>query len=338
MKKFSSVLATSTASLLFAVSIIVPSVSAATTKAPTANPSNTGQALEIAPPVISLTANPGQTLKVQISLRDISSGNLLVSSQFNDFVAAGEDGTPKIILNDDSNNPYSMKTWFAPVAPLLMIPRQIQSLPVTINVTANASPGGHYGVIRFTGTAPELHGTGVSLSASLGSLVLITVSGKTTETMSVVGFSVNHNGKTGSVLESGPLQFVERLKNSGNVHEQPTGQVTVSDMFGKTIGAVNVNVPPRNILPQSIRKFDQPFDSTVIGTKKLFGRYHATLKVTYGATKQVLTASIVFWVIPYKLIGIAIVVIVGGFFALRYLIKYYNRRIITKAQKSTRTK
>src|SRR5438105_15027462 len=74
---------------------------------PTSNPANTGQALEIAPPVINLTANPGQTIKTQILLRDISSGSLIVTGQANDFVAAGEDGTPKVILNEEANNPYS---------------------------------------------------------------------------------------------------------------------------------------------------------------------------------------------------------------------------------------
>ncbi len=324
--------------LVMGYSVVALPVSAlAATPAP--SPSPPGQALEIAPPVVTLSANPGQSITTQISLRDISSGNLSVSGQVNDFVAAGEDGTPKILLNDDSGNPYSIKAWIAPLPTFLMAPRQIKSLPVTINVPANASPGGHYGVIRFTATPPELHGTGVSLSASLGALMLLTVNGKTTENMSVAQLSVSHNGKTGTLFESAPLNFTERLKNNGNIHEEPTGQVVVKDMFGKTVGADNINVPPRNVLPQSIRKFEQPFDSTVIGNKKLFGRYHADLKVTYGSTSQhVLTASLVFWVIPYRLIGIVIVVLVVGFFVLRFAIRRYNNRIISKAQKPTTKK
>jgi hypothetical protein len=316
-------------SLLVGGMSIAPAALAATTPS---NTSGAGQALEIAPPVITLSGNPGQTIKTQISLRDISSGNLLVSSQVNDFVAAGEDGTPKILLNDDTNNPYTLKNWITPIPSLLMVPKQIKSLPVTITIPATASPGGHYGVIRFTATPPELHGTGVSLSASLGSLVLITVNGKTYEKVSVAELSANHGGKTGTLFESTPINFVERLKNTGNIHEQPVGQVTITDMFGKKVAAVNVNLPPRNILPQSTRKFSEPLDSTVIGNKKLFGRYHANLLVTYGASKQTLTASMTFWVIPYRLIIGVIVLLVGGFFVARYLIQRYNRRIISKAQ------
>jgi hypothetical protein len=320
------------------IGIYAPSALAATPPkaAPTPPPTNTnaGQALEIAPPVITLSADPGKSIKTQISLRDISSTNLLVKGQVNDFVAAGEDGTPKILLDDaDTNNPFSIKGWVSPLPDLLMIPKQIKNLPVTINVPANASPGGHYGVIRFTATPPELKGTGVSLSASLGSLVLINVSGDVKESMNVQEFTVTHKGKAGKLFESAPVSFTEKLKNTGNTHEQPTGQVVVKDMFGKKIGAVNVNLPPRNVLPNSVRKFEQPLDSSVIGNKKLFGRYTADLVVTYGAKKQTTSSSLSFWIIPYRLVIAVILVLIIGFFILRFFIQRYNRRIISRASR-----
>jgi hypothetical protein len=295
-----------------------------------------GQALEIAPPVVNLTADPGQTIKTQISLRDVSKGKLVVKGQVNDFVASGEDGTPKILLEDNDSNPYSLKKWISPLPELLLNPKQIENLPVTIKVPMNASPGGYYGVIRFTATPPELDGNGVSLSASLGALVLLKVNGNVKENLSIEEFSMNSPGKSGSLFESTPLQFVERIKNTGNMHEQPTGQITITDMFGKKVATVNINLPPRNILPQSIRKFEQSLDSSVLGDKKLFGKYTAELRVTYGANNQVVTSSKTFWVIPYTLIGIIILLVVGGFITLRILIKRYNRHIIKKAQKSHR--
>lgn len=296
----------------------------------------TGQALEIAPPVINLTANPGQVIKTQISLRDISSGKLRVKGQVNDFVAAGEDGTPKILLDEENAepNPYSLKAWIAPLPELILEPRQIRQLPVTINVPANAAPGGYYGVVRFTATPPELEGTGVSLSASLGSLILVRVNGAATEKLDIEEFFVSKNedgAKAATLFQSAPVKFTQRIKNSGNIHEQPAGQVTITDMFGKKIAAVNVNLPPRNVLPASIRKFEQPLDSSVIGNKRLFGKYTAELSLTYGANKQTVSDSITFWVVPYKLIGFIILGLIGGFFLLRFLIQRYNRRIIGKA-------
>ncbi len=82
----------------------------------------------------------------------------------------------------------------------LLVPRQIKSLPLNIEVPASAAPGGYFGVVRFTGTAPELKGTGVSLSASLGSLVLVRVNGNAKEKLDVAEFSVNQGGKPGKSI------------------------------------------------------------------------------------------------------------------------------------------
>jgi hypothetical protein len=299
-------------------------------KAP-ANPAY-GQALEIAPPVVYLNVSPGQVAKTQILLRDISSGDLIVTGEANDFTAAGEDGTPKLLLGEEAaNNPYSMKKWVAAPASLRLIPKEVKTMSITINVPKDASPGGHYGIIRFTATPPSLKNSGVSLSTSLGALLLVTVSGPVSEKLSITDFSVNHAGKTASVFQSGPLSFVERIKNEGNVHEQPSGQIAITDMFGRKVASLNVNLPPRNILPQSTRKFEQPLDKTVIGNKRLFGRYSAKLSVNYGKDKQTISSSMNFWVIPYRLVAIVIAALVIGFFLLRFAIKRYNRFIIGKS-------
>jgi hypothetical protein len=334
-KKFASLtlLTTFVVSLLATTS---PVVLAATKPAAATNPANNGQALEIAPPVIYLNVSPGQTINTQILIRDISSGTLLVTGQVNDFVASGQDGTPKVLLDNDANNPYGLKTWVAPLPKLLLIPREIKSLPVTIHVPADASPGGHYGVVRFTASAPSLEGSGVSLSASLGSLLLLTVSGNITQSLTTQQFTVSKNGKAGSVFQSGPLSFDETLKNNGNVHVQPVGQVIITDMFGKKFAAVNVNSPPGNILPGSTRKFTQALDRAVIGNKRMFGRYTAKMQVTYGTDKKILTASTTFWVIPYQLIAFVILGIIAAFFILRFALRRYNRYIRNQTTKQSR--
>lgn len=300
--------------------------------AATANPS--GQALEIAPPILTLTANPGQTLKTSIELRDVSASSLVVTNQVNDFVAAGEDGSPQILTGDTSNDPFSMKDWIQPLQALTLVPKEIETLPVTINVPASASPGGHYSIIRFTGTAPELKGTGVSLSASLGALVLLTVNGQLHDNLSVQEFSANDGGKPSTFFESAPITFVARLKNNGNIQEEPSGHIIVTDMFGKIVAGVNINIPPRNVLPASIRKFTGALDKSVIGNKRLFGKYKAVMSLTYGSvSKQSLTSTMSFWVIPYRLIGIIVVAILVAFFALRFLIQRYNRYILSNAHR-----
>ena len=103
-----------------------------------------GQALEIGPPILNLSANPGQTIKANLSLRDISSGSLIVTNQINDFVAGGEDGTPKILLDTTTPSAYSIREWITPIPQMLLKTREIRIVPVTISVPKNASPGGYY--------------------------------------------------------------------------------------------------------------------------------------------------------------------------------------------------
>lgn len=319
--------------VLFSGLNIFPAALVPAAYAQTNNTGNNGQALEIAPPVINLTADPGQSLKVQILLRNVSSGTLIVTGQANDFVAAGESGTPKVLLNGETS-PYSLKDWVVPPATLQLAPKEIKTMNITINVPSNGSPGGHYGIIRFTATAPSLSGTGVAISASLGSLILLSVSGPVNENLTVKEFSASHDGRTASLFESTPLVFTTRLTNNGNVHEQPVGTIVIKDMFGKKFASVNVNLPPKNILPQSTRKFESPLDSSVIGNKKMFGHYTANLTVKYGKNgDKTVSSSLGFWVIPIKTVVIGIAVLIGAFFAIRYLLRRYNRYIINRSGK-----
>lgn len=291
-----------------------------------------GQALEIAPPLLTLSANPGETIKTELNLRNISGSKLLVKGQLNDFTANGEDGTPKIIFDESTDNPYSMRSWIKPLPTLTATPREIRKLPVIITVPKDAAPGGYYSVIRFTATPPDLEDTGVSLSASLGSLVLMRVKGEAKENLAIEEFTVGQNDKAGTLFESTPINFKVRLKNTGTVHQQPAGYAEIKDMFGKKVAIVNINQPPRNILPGSIRKFNAPLDSATIGKKMLFGRYTADLKLTYGSKSQPLSSSLTFWVVPYKLIGFASVALVGAAIAFYFMIRSYNRHIISRAQ------
>lgn len=298
---------------------------------------NAGQALEIAPPVLNLKADPGEVITTKIILRDVSTSPLVVRNQINDFVASGEDGTPRLLLEEsDKENPYSLKNWIQPLPEFTLQPKQINELPVKIAVPANAAPGGYYGVVRFTAAPPGLDGTGVSLSASLGTLVLLRVNGDAKQLMSVEEFSASKNGKSNWLFESPPIEFVARLKNEGSTHEQPTGTITVSDMFGNKIAGVNVNLTRNNVLPSSIRKFDQVLDKSTIGDRFLFGRYTADMKIDYGTKGQTLTASTSFWVIPYRLIGFAILLLIIAFVVIRIALARYNERVIARSRSRRR--
>ncbi len=297
-----------------------------------------GQALAIEPPVLNLKANPGETINATINLRDISSSALQVTGTVDDFTANGEDGVPKILLDANEPTPYSIKNWVQPLSKLTLKPRQIEALPVVIKVPANASPGGYYGVIRFTATAPGMESSGVSLSASLGALVFIRVNGAANEALAFDAFYASKTNKDNAawLFEEQPITFNQRIKNTGNVYEQPTGQIAVKDMFGNLVANVNVNLERRSILPGTTRRLDQQLDKSNIGDRMLFGLYHAKLVLNYGESNKQITSEISFWVIPWRLIVTVLVAIILLAIIGRVAIRRYTDQVVSKSRGSRR--
>ncbi len=284
----------------------------------------TGQALEIAPPLVSLRADPGQTVTADIKIRDIAKVPLVVTGEVNDFSSDGETGIPKIATDTTEKSPYSIIDWVQPLNQLTLIPGEIKSLPVEINVPSNASPGGYYGVIRFTAKAGSLNSSGVALSASLGALVFIRVNGDATESMEVEELYAQKEGKRGWFFDGSPITFVQRVKNTGNVQEQPVGVLAVADMFGKPVANLSFNLAKNTVLPDSIRRFETSLDKTNIGNRMLFGMYTGKLTTTFG-DGQTVTKTVRIFVFPWQIvlgIIVALAAIIGGF---RYWLVSHDR-------------
>lgn len=290
-----------------------------------------GQALEIGPPVLNLSANPGQVITSSISIRDVSTIDLVVTNQINDFAANGEDGTPQVILDNDEESPFSIRSWIQPLDQITLKSKQVKSIPLTIFVPETAAPGGYYGIVRFTGTPVGVEGNGVSLNASLGTLIFIRVNGEAKEQLSIEEFFANSEGFQYPLYEFKPITLSVRVKNTGNIYEQPRGLITVKDMFGKPVVTLPVNAEERIILPDSTRKFDQVIDDSAIGSGLMFGHYTAEVVMKYGSNGEEIKSTTSFWVIPYKLILAGVALLVLAFFVFRILIRRYNRSVVERA-------
>jgi len=301
---------------------IAPSIAKAQTPA-------AGQGLEISPPLVDLKADPGQVVQGELRIRNVTAQTLVVSSEVNDFTAGGEDGQPKLLLEEGETSPYSVKDWISTIPEVTLKSGEQQVVTITLSVPDTASPGGHYGVVRFTGTPPGLEGTGVSLSASIGQLILVNVSGNVTESARIAEIFTSQNNQRSGFFEYGPITLVERIENTGNVHIKPSGTVRVTNTFGNETAVFSLNENGGNVLPSSVRKFEQQLDK-----KLLFGRYTIQVDAVYGADSKITTASSTFWVIPYKLI----IMTIAGIALIVFSIKRYNRHIVKRASRRTRHK
>lgn len=283
-----------------------------------------GQGFEISPTIIEMRGDPGQTIAGSIRVNNITKDTLIARARTNDFLARGEEGQPRLLLDEEEKSPYSMKDWVQ-VPSATLAAGEAKTINFTVKIPANASPGGHYGVVRFTATPPEVEGSGVALAPSVGTLVLLNVSGQVREQLRFEEFFAQKDGKRGGLFPSGPLTFVERLKNTGSVHVKPQGTLTIKNMLGRKVLTASINDGQRNVLPDSIRRFEQKLDR-----KNLFGRYTAELVLSYGQGKTVVSPQLAVWVIPWQLILIILLVLLAIWFLLRSALKRYKASIIKK--------
>ena len=284
--------------------------------------------LEISPALVEVGAAKGKSYTVELKVRNVTKSDLVFDSTVNDFGAKDETGAANIILDANSDLPTSVKSWVSKIPSFDLSAGEVKSFKVDILVPTNAEPGGHYGVIRFAGRSAGAN-TNIGQVASAGTLLLIRVDGKINELVDLASFDVTKNGgNTSSLFESGPLDFVTRFKNTGSVHEKPVGQIEVRDGFGHSIAVIPVNKDAGNVLPGSIRRFESP-----LNTGWMFGHYTADLSVGYGTTGQAIVRTISFWVIPYKLVLLALIGLATIIYILRGIIKRYNKHIITQSRK-----
>ena len=298
-----------------------------------AESANAAQGIEISPASVELNAARGQTYDINLKITNVTASSLVYSTSVNDFSSADETGAPSISFDSVLPKTASITTWVQTIPEFELKSHEQRTVTVKIVVPNNAEPGGHYGVVSFSGKAPSLESTGVGLNASAGALILIRVDGDIVEKASLSSFYSAQDNKQNWFFEYSPITFVTRIKNEGNIHVKPVGNVEIHDMFGNIVKTLEVGDVKSSVLPSSIRRFDAQYDGSW-----MFGKYTANLMIGYGTTGQAITSTIDFWVIPYKLILAVIFIAATVIYVLRRLISVYNKRIIEKAKNEIKNK
>jgi hypothetical protein len=290
-----------------------------------------GNGLKISPVRTDLTIEKGGSRQVSLFLENITASPMTVSGVVNDFIPADdESGEPRIILDAGKKAPGNSFTNLLHNPPTLTLQAgERKEARITISVPKTASSGGYYGALRFApgnGGSPDKN---VSLTASVGSIFLITVPGNITEQLKVESFDIIHNGSVGALFNSGPVTVQTRFRNSGNIHVAPFGKIIIKNFKGQVVYEKEINdtQPRGSVLPGSIRKF-----TNEVPVKKMFGRYTAEGSFGYGTTGSLILAKKTFYVIPFKLIAAVLLVLAFLIFGLPRLIRAYNRSVVLRAQ------
>jgi hypothetical protein len=298
----------------------------AMTPAATAQQSNglpTGSGLSISPTISEFTLKPGASTNVTITLKNITVDDVTATGVVNDFTSDNNTGNPQIITNTTTLSPNSIRNFVLNLNDVPLKRGEQKNVTLGLQVPQNTPPGAYFGVIRYravpTGAAAPGPGQ-VALTASVGTIVLITVPGNIREQVQVSALHVYRGGNDGTFFFGPPNKIGVEIKNFGNGFIKPFGTVEVHNMFNKTIASYQFNSPkqPGNILPNS----ERIFTNSIKGVKQ-FGRYTAIASVSYGSGSQVLTIQKNFWYIPlWLLIAVLVVLAVLIFLAYRAYHRY----------------
>ena len=302
-------------------------------------------AVTVSPPIIELDAAKGDVITQSVKVRNEGTSAATFYLSTEKFIAAGETGSPQFVSGGED---VDLVSWIKFPYDNISVPGGATvEIPFTIVVPSYASPGGHYAAIFIGNVPPKAVGetSQVSIASRIGTLVLVRIAGEVKESAEVLEFSTS--AKTYGSL---PVDFAIRVKNSGNVHIKPSGSILVKNMLGSVVGKVDANDKGGNVLPDSIRKFDAQWikNPNAVGAQTFwgkyreqkenyaFGKYTADLNLAYGTAGKTLMSSVSFWVIPWNIILVNLLIVVIIVVIAYYGVKKYNDWILKKYAKKAK--
>jgi len=285
--------------------------------------------LRISPTRSEVTVGQGEAGEAKFNIKNVTGGTIVVKSRLNDFDPQ-EDGSPKP-LKDGETNGASIKSFITLPADVTLEADKDTDIIVPISVPSGQAPGAYYGVVLFQGLPANQSNTGqVSLTGSVGGIILVNVPGNIKESMQLVSIRAgrvtpgsNNEVRLSNVFAQ-PFDRVQiRVKNTGNSFLKPYGKVTVADWRGREVTSYEMNDtdPRANVLPSSQRVF-----TNTVSDIKTPGRYIISAGLAYGDGGDVLTQKVTVWYLPIWTVVVAVLLLAGIVFGILRLLKKAPRK------------
>ncbi len=306
--------------------------------------------LGIYPPISTIDATPPATILVPLSVENSSSEPLTVEMELKPFApSSSEDGTVTY-LSDDTVFPSGDILLLQririiqnkkQVSKLLLAPKEIAEVDVSIPLSKQTVPGDYYFSVIFTGhpslPGPEQNTQSSVSQAGIASHILLSVGPKGKAQGEIKEFS------SPFFLTQGPVPFTLRITNTSAHTIAPTGSLYITNMFGQTVG--KVDILPVHVLSNSTRLTPDRKQTNDNGEVKealyeeflshgprvlwqesfLLGVYQATVKVKLSENGPLVSKSTTFIAFPLPLLigfGVVILLVITIIQRVRLKIKY----------------
>ncbi len=303
---------------------------------------------------ILLTVKPGSTATTDLRIKNGGSHTERLKVDLLKFGAQGEEGQPALLDPEPGDEQFkwvsfSQNSFDAG-------PNEWKTIKMTVKVPKTAAFGYYYAVTFSRASKdPVIKDQKTALRGATAVLVLMeAVSPNAKREMKLADF-VSKKG----LYEYLPAEFKVRVYNNGNVHLAPAGSIFITK-GNKPIGTIPINKDHGNVLPKSYRFFESQWmdgfphyaedtanNQTVVDKKgrqknrlvwnladigKIrFGKYSASLVMVYDDGKRdiPLEATVSFWVIPWRFLlvaGLVISLMLAGIWAIFRAIRPKRRK------------
>lgn len=269
----------------------------------------------VGPGRAEISGKPGESVTVEISVTNRISSDRVFLLEVED-IEGSRDGTSMNTLASGQKSPRGLVDFISfPNNELTLEVGERARIPVTVNIPDNASPGGYFGAVlvstvRAAETSEDLAPRSPVI-ARVASLIFLTVEGEVLQSGETLEFNTINNTKNwGLWYESGPVDFGILYENTGTVHLNPYGTVSVRNLLGEEVGYVELE--PWFVLPNALRLREFTWDREF-----LFGRYVVEANINRGYNDEIDTLTTTFWVLPWRLVGGIFIVIFLLVFAVR---------------------
>lgn len=306
--------------------------------------------LTVSPYYLSLNVKPGGAVSDVIHLKNNSAESITLETGLMRFRSYNDQGVPELLPLEENDQ---FNSWISYSENRFTIGAGgSKDLKITISVPSDAALGYYYAITFKKASTQEGEETTKLLGSSAVLILLEVATPDIQKDVQIVSFTSDR-----IVYDYLPVTFRVTLKNRGNIHVAPGGNIFIDQANRKDIGIIDVNKAGGNILPDSTRVFlstwedgfpirqEKTSDGNAIKDEKgdvvyslkwnfenashfRIGKYTANLLMIYdnGTSDVPITGTLSFWVVPWQMILAILAVLSLAIVGLLSLLKRFGWR------------
>jgi hypothetical protein len=308
---------------------------------------------------ISLVAEPGTTVSTELKVKNAGTEAENLKIDILKFNAYEDTGKPALHDIEPTDDFAKWVTFSEPT--FTALPEEWKTITATFNVPKEASFGYYYAFV-FTRAGDQADLDPQETAVVGGTATLVLLEARVPDAKREITVSEFKTDKT--VYEFLPVNFTVSLKNSGNVHAAPRGNIFLSQGNDKDIALLELNPGKGSILPGSARVFDAAwkdgfpvYEETIengqvvldeLGNQTYhltwnfenashlrIGKYTAKMLLVYddGMRDIPIEATVSFWVMPWRLVAGAVFIAIFFFIGMKSTLGKMWYRLFSRSKK-----